>query len=127
MQYARFQVHNIRGVPCLTIAGAVDIGNVESLEVLLQELASHDAGIVIVSLDGAEYFDSCMIHVLAQYIERMKTNRQEVCFVLSKTSKVRLLLDVTGLLGKMQIFPTMSEATAAALPLLRPTPASFPQ
>jgi anti-anti-sigma factor len=117
-QYASFKINEMSGVPCVEIIGAIDIGNIEGLEAVLQDAASRDVGVVVISFEGAEYFDSRTVHALAQYLERMRTNRQKIHFVLSKGSKVRLLLDITGLLTKMRIFQTLSEAVAAAVPLL---------
>ena len=63
------------------VVGDIDISNVDEFEAALEAGASRDAGVVVVSLARASYFDSRTIHVLYRFADRLETNRQKMVVV----------------------------------------------
>jgi anti-anti-sigma factor len=99
------------GVPVVQVNGELDLTNVAAMHAVLQSAAEHDAGVVVVSLDGAQYFDSATLHTLFMFRHQLGTNRQRLLIVAPKLPTARRVLEIAGLSPQHE---TLEEALAAA-------------
>ena len=104
----------VDGIPVVAVVGEVDIANRNALEDAIHSAAEEDAGAVVVSLEGATYFDSAIIHVLVRGRSRLRTNRQALVLVSPSFPAGRRVLEIAGLLDSRSTFESIEAALAAA-------------
>lgn len=104
----------VDGIPVIEAVGEIDLANGPALEDTINAAAGEDAGVVIVSLERATYFDSAIIHVIMRSRARLRTNRQGLVVVGPTFAAGRRILEIAGLLGPSSSFETTEDALAAA-------------
>ncbi|MDQ6767069.1 MAG: STAS domain-containing protein [Candidatus Eremiobacteraeota bacterium] len=107
-------LREVDGIPVIEVRGEVDLVNVHEFEALLHEAAEKDAGAVIVSLEGATYFDSAMIHRLLIFRRQLSVNRQTFVLIKPTLQAAQRLLVITGLTGKHEMCSSLDEGLAMA-------------
>ena len=98
------------GVPVVEVVGEIDIANIDELHESLRSAGEHDAGVVVVSLEKASYFDSAAIHALVACRARLITTRQGFLIVQPATAAGRRILEIAGLLRDDTLVASRAEA-----------------
>lgn len=98
--------HERDGVLILPISGEFDVGNAADLERHLGEVATPGTP-VILDFSDTGYIDSSVLAVL---IRRKKALGTRVAFVVPKSSKVRLIFDVAGVLEVLGVVESVDDA-----------------
>ena len=115
----RFESREDGGIPIVEVVGDIDISNVDEFETALEGGAARDAGVVVVSLARASYFDSRTIHVLYRFADRLETNRQKMVVVAPIDGSAQRILKITGLVNVVAYLPTLEEALAVSAEIVR--------
>lgn len=112
-EQANFQLGRVNGFPLVNVAGEIDLTNVEKLESILENAAEMDAGVIIVSLQDASYFDSRTIHALLRFADRLRTNRQRLMIVAPRDGSPAKILEIAGITDALPTFDSVDQAAAA--------------
>jgi anti-anti-sigma factor len=109
-EQARFELRLIDDVPVIAASGELDMTNVHRFEALFSQAAEYNRGVVVVSLAEVKYFDSRTIHALGMLAARLTRNRQRLAVVLPGVPSARMIFQLSGLQGKLDVFDTSHEA-----------------
>jgi anti-sigma B factor antagonist len=103
----------------LVVQGEIDVYTAPSLRERLNELVTTGNHHLIVDLEGVEFLDSTGLGVLVGGLKRVRTFDGSLSLVCAH-EKILKVFRITGLTTVFPIFPTLTEALAAA-------PATDPQ
>jgi len=107
---ATFQLHNVKGVAVLQVAGEVDIANVDQFKQFLTDAAAADNGSLIVSLEKATYLDSHMLEALVEASKRLRTNRRRLLVIAPKATPAGHIMRLTSIELAIETFETLDDA-----------------
>jgi anti-sigma B factor antagonist len=95
----------------LSVLGEVDMATVSELEESIASLADDGYGLII-DLTATEFMDSTGLRLLLATQERY-SERGRKMKVAVDSGPIARLLDVTGLLGHLDVYTSVSEAISA--------------
>ncbi len=111
---ARFELHLNDEIPVIEAFGELDMSNVHGFEALFGEAAGHNKGVVVVSLANVRYFDSRTIHALGSLASRLAKNRQKLAVVIPNLPSARIILEMSGLKSRLDVFDRIEDAMVFA-------------
>lgn len=109
-----FEISQVKGIPVVQVRGDLDITNSARFEAVLRDAAQTDASVVVVSLEGATYFDSKGIHMLFDFAERLATSRRQLRLVAPRHPSAKRLLQIGGLTEAVSVFESVDAAIAGS-------------
>ena len=115
----KFETSLVGEIPVIEVSGDIDVSNVDVLETNLVDATQRDAGVVVVSLRRASYFDSRTIHVLYRFADRLETNRQRMVLVAPEDESAKRILQITGLSSAVEQFGSLDEALERGADIVR--------
>ena len=107
---AQFQLQALNGIPVLTVAGEIDIANINDFRSAVGEAARDDSERLIVSLEKVRYLDSHTLEALVDLGKRLRTNRRRLLVVAPKNSPSGRILRTTGIELAIALFETVDDA-----------------
>ncbi|MCU0631049.1 MAG: STAS domain-containing protein [Methanoregulaceae archaeon] len=99
-------------VPVVTLTGRLDGFGSQQLETGLKEIVRDDTRSVIISLGGVDYLSSAGIRVLLGLKKRLK-QRDGTLALINVRDFPRSVLEMSGFLKVLDIYPTLQEAQVA--------------
>ena len=112
MTVTNVRLEHYDGVPVAFLDGDVDAANAERVgEDLIGAVTNRSAGLIIV-LSEARYLDSAGINLLFRLREQLATRRQRLGLVLSRSSRLRRAIEVSGVETAIPVWPELTEALA---------------
>ena len=111
MSFAR--VRTIAGVPVASLPADVDAANAsEVLGELTREISNEPAGLVV-DLTETRYLDSAGIEMLFQLRDKLANRRQRLAVVVPAGSRLRRLLELTGVDKAVALTDEITAAVSA--------------
>ena len=96
---------------CLVrLQGEVDMSNVQEVSVAIEGAPAHGARGIIVDLTDTTYLDSAGVGLLVRLAERLRSRRQDFSLLAPAGSRVRSVLELTGLGRVMPLHVSLEEA-----------------
>ncbi|MFC6157218.1 STAS domain-containing protein [Kribbella jiaozuonensis] len=91
----------------MRVSGEVDLTNAVVVRDAISQVASVDAGVIVVDLTETAYLDSSGIAMLFRLAERLAQSRQELRVVVPPDSPLRAALELTDLPQTIPVLHTL--------------------
>lgn len=98
----------------LSLSGELELYAASMLRERLEDLVIEGVELVVVDLDGLDFMDSSGLGVLLAAHKRLQANGGRLSLVCTKR-RIRMLLEVTGLLATFSVHESVSAALDAAM------------
>jgi anti-sigma B factor antagonist len=96
-----------------SIAGEIDLSNVDEIRTLLVGAVTHDVECLVLDLTPTTYLDSTGVRLLFELAERLQGRRQQLRLVVADEALVRRVVVLTQLDQRVPLDATIDAAKAA--------------